>query len=296
MKLFAALYRGYLAVLRSLGAAEERTPEARYKCNPAELATARLGELDADATSRGDAYRGLGIAVALAGAVAALAGVLPLMSALDKSAQYALSVTELTLMAAIVLLLVIARRGRRKEAWIRARVAAEYLRYEDLRGALARAQSHEPAALAALKTAIHDVISGAHDQKKYHADRLEQYERMEGAARRATYVGFGIAFVATAAQTLLDLSDFYARWLLFFTVFVPVLIAALHGVNSFIQLPQLIAQHMEMLSVLDQMEKRVATNLEPEELVGLGAELLKRLENCEAEWARTAHRIDPHPG
>jgi hypothetical protein len=304
MRYFGWLYRRYLDILHRLGTRFGVAHIEVLPCSPDDARKVTLADADRTATAYGEIYRGIGVAVGLLGALAVLLALVPFMFPMGHTFDLVVAFCEAALMVALGVLLFSVHRGKLKETWIRSRIVAEYLRYDALRAALAYAREQkDEAALSKLQVLVKDVIIGSGGQLDYNRRKLEQYEHIESLTKRATYIAFGCSFVAVLTELGIMVVGAWQhppaahpRWLMFFTAALPIFIAAVHGVNGFLRLPQLIAQHAEMATALEQILKRTESGLDRGQWFELTQELLTRLEGCDSTWHRNvAFHQDPLP-
>jgi hypothetical protein len=295
-RLPALLYRGYLHCLRALA---PRATEHRHGPESAEAAqAATFEELDTLATRRGDAYRGLGVAVGLLGSTVIFLALAPLAFELSGAGVAAVKSAKVALMMLLAALVFAAQALRLKDRWIALRRAAETKRYEALAGLIDQARGNSEAAWAAVQQEVGELLGGARCQVRYHRARQHDCERIERATVSVTYAGFALSFAA-ALVAVLPVPWAKAPWLLLLTVLVPALVGALHGVNAFLRLPQLLTQHAETAAALERLQVELSaspvTAQERTRWLRAASDLARELRREHKAWVGVAVHQDVQP-
>ncbi len=290
------LYNIYYRFLKMGGVSQ--TPHAHVDELPLEerLLSLDQTELDLRATRVGAAYRGIGVLVGLLGALIILCALLPLGLNLSEPTVLTVGILELVLMTSLVILLLLTRKLGLKDRWVQLRRAAEYKRYETLRSAIHRyANDQGEDDFALMKAEVSNLLGGSDQcQIRYNAKKKSDYEGIETFAVRLTYLAFMAAFMAAAAHFVL-----HAKWLIFFTAYAPALIGAMHAVNNFLRLPQLVDQHGEMMQLLQGLQQRLPVDTlsvkARDDYLALSRQLLALLERADDSWKGIAAHQDLHP-
>ena len=252
--------------------------------------------IDFRATRVGAAYRGIGILVGILGAAIILCALLPVGLSLSSASGIIVGASKVVLMVALVVILFIIRKLKMKERWVELRRAAEHNRYTQLRMLIAAAElALSDKSIEALKVEVARHIGGGGDcQISYNEKKRIDYEGIEAFSTRLTYAAFSLSFAGAAAHLV-----FHASWLIFLTAYVPALVGAMHAVNSFLRLPQLIEQHGEMVLLLGSLREQFPLDTSStdsrDKFVSLSRQVLERLENADDSWLGIASHQNLHP-
>ena len=293
------LYNIYFKLLKMRGLSRRR----QFDDSPIESTlggedcNSDLFVIDERATRIGSAYRGIGILIGVLGAAIILCALLPVGLALSSISVTIVGITKVILMVVLLAILFATRKLELKERWVDLRHAAECKRYERLRNLIQAAEAdHLVSNIESLRAEVNRHIGGSTDcQILYNNRKRTEYEGIEAFSTRLTYAAFTASFIGAAAHLVL-----HASWLIFLTAYVPALVGAMHAVNSFLRLPQLIEQHGEMVLLLsglfDQFAADASLAGSPERFLSLSRQLLNRLENADARWLGIASHQNLHPG
>ncbi len=293
-----AFYQVYFKLLKVRASPHPNPPDILLtEVGPAGLPpTLDRWEIDLRATRIGAAYRGIGILVGILGAAIILCALLPVGLTLSSASQTFVGVSKVVLMVGLVTILLATRKLGLKELWVDLRRAAEYTRYEKLRMLIAAAeapQSGDSIEALKLEVALH-IGGGVECQILYNKKKRQDYEGIEAFSTRLTYAAFSASFAAAAAHLAL-----HASWLIFLTAYVPALVGAMHAVNSFLRLPQLIEQHGEMVLLLRSLRDQFPLDTDSADsrskFISLSRRLLQRLENADDGWRSIASHQNVHP-
>jgi len=253
-------------------------------------------KIDALATRIGATYRGIGILVGALSAAIILCALLPVGIELTHDVLLAVGVTKVTLMFALLIILFFTRRLNIKERWVNLRRAAEYKRYDRLRALIALADTSQTEdAINSLREEVMIHIGGGPEcQIVYNQKKWSEYEGIEAFSVRLTYLAFSVSLAGAALHLVL-----HASWLIFLTAYLPALIGAMHAVNSFLRLPQLIDQHGEMILVLSGLRNQLPADTSTLEsrtkFLKLSQKLIERLQNVDDRWLSIASQQNLHP-
>jgi hypothetical protein len=314
----AALYRATLKFLHS-GAPHHVEPIRLNDADLIEKGHAGFAAADADATARGEVYRGLGVVIGVLGASVLLLTILPHACPALLHFEPWIHGLEGLLMLIMGGVVAFARTRKLKRAWIQSRLLAEHLRYTALATALTAAEQGSAEHLRAVRDEMTRLLdSPADSQIAYHARKRDTYEHVEHFVDRLTYYGFWLSLSGALIAIVIDWvgSEGHAAGhgegalspslLLLLTAYVPALVATLHGVVSFLRLPQLIMQHERMVAQLTviQVEKRALLDAEARDTppadptaswVALGQRLLRELRQGDTAWSGIAKHQDVRP-
>lgn len=253
-------------------------------------------KIDALATRIGSTYRGIGILVGALSAAIILCALLPVGIELTHDVHLVVGVTKVALMFALLIILFVTRRLNLKERWVNLRRAAEYKRYDRLRTLIALAdKSQTEDAINSLREEVMIHIGGGPEcQIIYNQKKWSEYEGIEAFSVRLTYLAFTASLTGAALHLVL-----HASWLIFLTAYLPALIGAMHAVNSFLRLPQLIDQHGEMILVLSGLRNQLPVDTSTLEsrtkFLNLSQKIIERLQNVDDRWLNIASQQNLHP-
>ncbi len=294
--MLAQLYRRYVAILSRLAKPKRKpgwfaqwwsrvsAPDPLPDTSAMDFQT-----LDRLTSRLGDSYRGAGVAAALLGTGIIFCSLGPLGFNLKAKSALWFHVGKFAFMIALALLMLHTLRQDLRARWVALRQETERLRYAPLRAAIdaLRASPNQIKLSAALWTAMTELLQGEQSQTRYNRSRATTYLSIERACEVVTWVGIGIALIAALAYFWL-----VAPWLIFFTAFIPALVAALHGINGFLQLRPLAEDHDALADKLEGMAE-VLTQLAPEDterLLSLAELTYSALADRDARWSETAAR------
>lgn len=294
--MLAQLYRRYVSLFSRL---IQPKPQPgwfsqwwRRMSTPAPLpdtSTMDFESLDRMTSRMGDSYRGSGVAAALLGAGIIFCSLGPIGFSLKPQGALWFHVGKFALMIGLALLMLHTLRQDLRTRWVSLRQQTERLRYAPLREAIdaLRLAPGQIKHSAQLWTAMSALLLGEQSQTRYNRQRAATYLGIERACDVFTWMGIGIALVAALAYFWLS-----APWLIFFTAFVPALVAALHGINGFLQLRPLAEEHEALANKLEGMAD-VLAKLAPEDtqrLLELAELTYTALADRDARWSETAAR------
>lgn len=298
-KLLASLYNAYYRILIIRGNSSDHNHGVSSVPTSDQqlfISAIELNDLDRLATRLGAAYRGIGVLIGILGAGIILCALLPIGLSLSNIAAHVVAVSKVGLMAALMLILLWARRSGLKEQWVALRRSAEYKRYESLREAIRNAKDvTNQSAIKALRVETDRIVGGGPDcQIAYNEKKHRDYEGIEAFGTRVTYLAFATSFLAAATHLILHVS-----WLIFLIAYLPAAVGAMHAVNSFLRLPQLVGQHGEMAHELRDIRQRMSMTTESlesrTEFLKLSMQLLFLLENSDENWLGIAAHQNLHP-
>ena len=298
--MFGWIYKAYIATpgsLSNLFCKKSETPAEQVTTSKSEtyLEVAqqpeRFENLDTIAAQLGNTYRGFGVTAGLLGALVVLLAVLPIGLELEHGAALIVSLAEISLMLGMVALVVYGIRSRTREKWIRARQDAETLRYRSLSRSIATfsVATEKERNASQLLSEIRNILDGPNGQIAYNVNKASQYEAVEQMANWASWLGFVAALSAAVAHLFLHSGS----WLIFFTAFVPSMIGALHGINAFLRIGDLVEDHhltgKRLRKILNEIESiQSVDTLRIQQLAEAAYELLS---TRDSQWASNANRL-----
>jgi len=229
-KFYESLFLAYQRIFDPSGGASKRHSTENYP-------------IDSLATHLGNAYRGSGVLVGLLGAMIIFCAVAPVGFGVlhDHSAIY-FGIAEVILMTWVLFTIFSAHQKNLKGRWIEARKQAEIERYAPLKESMTKD-------LAGLQAAALPLLDGANCQITYNRKKHAQYHAIEHSAEKATLIGFGLSLLAAVLHLVV-----HADALIFLTAFLPAMVGALHGINSFLRLEQLALDHQKIAAELEGMK------------------------------------------
>jgi hypothetical protein len=207
--------------------------------------------MDASATSKVQAYRGVGVVVGLLGILIVAAAVAP--TALEvENHQALIAIGGLKVGMMLSMLYLVYKTGYKsdlKSQWIAHRKLAEthrYARLHDFRKAL----TDQPSAAMAppvyweLRYILDDKVSG---QIAYNSGKAKKYQAIEHASELLSWIGFGVALLCACLLFLSEIGwmHHYAA-LIFGTAAVPAFVGGIHGINGFLNIGGLAEEHAKM--------------------------------------------------
>lgn len=238
-------------------------------------------EWDDEATKLGNTYRGAGVSVALLGALIVFTALTPSALNLSEDISQLINVLEIALLALVLWLVHKHQKQEQRDTrqlWIEARTEAERLRYETLRRLTDAKSELNTAYSIELKTEIQLILD---DQIGYNQKKQAKCERIEHVTDKVSVVGFSFAFLGASAHIFI-----HTHLLLYATVFVPALIGALHGINSFLQLSRHAVHHEEIANNLIKIKNHLKAEIPPQELNALGDQLYQLLTDSDQIWGK----------
>lgn len=276
LRLYAGVFRAFKTALLSLN-----RPAVRHQREGHDAASPpQITLLDAKATLLGDAYRGSGVLIGSLGALIVFCAIAPLALLLGDESAMAFGIAEVAMMALVIYFLLDVRKL--KSSWLDVRSQAESERYGPiLEGINGTADD--------LRLATQRLLGGEDCQIRYNHLKHEHYHHMEQSANRLGAFGFGVSLVAAIGHLAV-----HAPWLILFTAFLPALVGALHGINSFLQLGQLSEDHRKVGSRLREMSAALDRAFEVQDIDAakqIASAVHGLLATHHTEWRGVAERI-----
>jgi hypothetical protein len=276
-------------------------------------------QIDIDATTRGNVYRGIGVfVVGLMFVVLQIAIVMSVYATVPYEALFKSTKFGLMVLAFFIVLLVSQRKYREK--WIHRRLLAEQLRYRVLARLL---PTHVPLPLQPelanqLEQNMRLILFGqmasigkreVEGQMAYHLRKNTQYEAIEHFLEKLTYWCFIVSVVGLSGTLIggfLPISSEY-KWTMKFlthaTIALPCMVASFHAAAAFLKLSELSMNHIEMHQKLSDvyawLNRRSAAEKElanDSGLVEKGRELQQLLLKGDLAWTKVALKHDLRKG
>ena len=254
-KVFATYYTTYMKSLGRFNKAHKKheSREAEEERLIEEFGSKPFEELDEEASLLGNAYRGVGVVIALLSALIIFSAIAPVAFELHGFLYWVFGLTEVLSMALVIGLIVYAKKSHLHLKWKCARRLAEQKRYMRFAELLENAEENPTSeSVEKLRHETLSHLSGEGCQVSYNARKAEDYHRIEHFCGFFGWVGFGVALVGA----LLHLW-FHSNLLLLCTVFLPALVGALHALNSFLKLDDLADDHRQMSNKLSLLKGKI---------------------------------------
>ncbi len=297
--MFGRLYKQYIEILARGHSAQARVEDKNSKANrpievPVSAEVKSFREIDDIATQLGNQYRGIGVFVGILGCAIIFLAVTPSGLQLHGIASMIIGTIEIALMLTMLGFVVYGTRSNLRQKWVMARRRAELVRYKDLRDSIEKLRlSMNATDSRNVSMEAHTILGGADGQASYNAKKHAQYERVTDVSDHVAWIGFLIALTGAA----LHLSPFHASWLIYLTAFLPSVVGAIHGVNSFLQVSSLAEDHglmadylNELLGRLDQLDKT-----KPAEVLELAEAIYQVLSNRDVQWVESTQKLGLRP-
>ena len=245
---------------------------------------------DKSAVNYGNEYRGVGVFIGMLGIaivfVAITPGAFEINNILWLRLLGILKVFMMCLMLTLVYL--IGQKSGFKDKWINSRLKSEKDRYfplEDLIAQLIKDKSEK--LTTSVKTEALRILQGHDGQIEYNHNKAQQYESIEKAVERISWIGF---FVALVCAVLILLSEFdlihHQSFLILGTAFLPALVGGLHGINGFLTVGNLAGDHKTMTQHLTEAEcvlQEVSAS-DADEVLKIAKKTHLRLDGRDIEW------------
>jgi hypothetical protein len=300
LKLFEGLYPFHLNTLEAIGKIAHnknvQSSEASQRVKSSDSGT--FDELDEEANTQGSICRASGVAVGYLGFAVVFCAVAP--TAFQIESEYLLKLVGITKVFLMLLILYliwkVGKKNGAKARWIKARRAAEALRYVRIHGAIQNfKEKRTPATRQKLTAELIQVLDG---QIEYNKAKAEKYEAIEVAASRLSWAGFLSAF---ACACILLLSEFHVvphqSILILGTAFLPALVGSIHGINGFLNISGLAESHSEMAKSLTEIRSNIMDGTASEEIViDEAMRAYRKLSDRDEKWAAKSEKSSPLPG
>ncbi|MCE0761238.1 hypothetical protein LWH94_18905 [Marinobacter sp. G11] len=256
-KFFASVYKKYIANMSAFDFQHNTGSDqsAAGEGSLPELKTFK--DFDDEATLLGNAYRGIGVLVAILSAVIIFSAIAPTAFELHGGLYLALGITEVVAMALVIALVSYASKAKLRSKWRNRRAEAEKLRYKKFSELLSRAEadpSSENLTAVVQETLSH--LSGENCQITYNRNKANAYHNIESLSNNIGGVGFGLALLGAVGHLVLHWNS-----LLILTVFVPAMVGAIHALNGFLKLSDLSDDHKKVATQLEMHKKVLEQNL-----------------------------------
>lgn len=291
--MYSFFYRKYMAWMPWLGG--YRVPVAR-----ATPSVSAHPSQDTSATDYGNAYRGVGVLTGLLGIAIVFAAVAPGAFELENIlALRCFGILKVSMMCLMLFLVyTVGQRSGLKDRWISARRESEKDRYQTLRELIqllegGKNEQHAAPVVAELSR----ILLGENGQIHYNRNKAHQYEAIEKAAVGISWTGF---FCALVCAFLILLAEFH--WihhqsaLILGTAFLPALVGGVHGINGFLTVGNLAADHKAMADYLHKSSDALHSLAvkDVDQVLEIARSTYMRLEGRDAEWiekTQTGNRL-----
>lgn len=288
-RILATTYKNYLTCMSKLGkhAGGHKTPGDEHTVADEVGRQGAFIDLDQEATMLGNAYRGIGVMVAFLSALIIFSAIAPVALDLHGRSYWILGITEVASMFIVVGLIFYAKKSHLHKRWRDTRRAAEGLRYAKLSGLLEDAENAPtPQNISRLKEEALSHLSGEWCQITYNLRKNASYHKIEKLSEKIGWFGFALALIGA----LWHLWS-HENWLLLATVFLPALVGALHGLNSFLKLDDLIHDHKKMANQLEEIKKRIGgASDDPDSVIKASRMVYETLLDRDEQWAEMVER------
>lgn len=278
-------YKSYINALAHIGTwgkrHNETPPSIGHAPRPQEGDEKPGFDHDSAATTLGNRYRGMGVAIGLLGAAIVLCAVLPVALNLHHGPALAVGIAKVALMTLMVGIIYYGIRSKTRDKWVMNRRHAERQRYKSLSGELQKEEFDANKVRELLAPILRE-------QVRYNHAKMEQYESIETFSDRLSWLAFGLAFAAAVIHLF-----HHADWLLFFTAFGPALVGAVHGINGFLRIGDLAEDHDKMYHRLQELAEALdaVANDVREEVREIATAAYELLCDRDARWEEHAHRL-----
>lgn len=255
---FAAVYKKYIEKMsgfnakRKSGGGDESGSDGDTFVEPK-----TFDDLDAEATVLGNAYRGIGVLVAILSGLIIFSAIAPTAFEFHGVLYWVFGITEVVAMVLVITLVFYATKTELRSKWRNMRAEAEKLRYKTFADLLSRAEAAPTTEnVAAVRDETLSHLSGKDCQITYNQNKAHTYHSIEAISDRLGWFGFGLALVGAIGHLVLHWNS-----LLVLTVFVPAMIGAIHGLNGFLKLSDLCDDHKKVAEQLQEHKKVLEQNL-----------------------------------
>lgn len=280
--MYSIFYQKYMDWMPRLGG--YKAPVLRDKPEATHLVK------DKSAINFGNEYRGVGVLIGFLGIAIVFAAIAPGAFQLENiwvlRGFGMLKVFMMCLM--LTLVYIVGQKSGLKEKWIDSRRDNEKDRYKPLHELIQSLESKKTEQLAShVKQELSRNLLGETGQIHYNHYKAEQYEAIERAAERISWVGF---FIALLSAVWILLAEFdlvhHHYWLILGTAFLPALVGGVHGINGFLTVGNLAGDHKTMAVFLREASaalKKVLAN-DKDEVLNIAKMTYLRLDGRDAEW------------
>jgi len=242
-------------------------------------------DLDKEATTLGNAYRGIGVIIAILGALIIFSAIVPVAFDLHGASYWFFGVTEVLAMLLVVALVTYAKKSRLHTKWRDTRRAAENKRYEHFSTLIEKARTSPTSenTTKLLEEAVSH-LEGENSQIDYNLSKSRTYHKIETLSGKLGWGGFALALIGA-------LGHLSTHWngLLILTVFVPALVGALHGLNSFLKLDDLAYDHKSTADQLTKLKTDITHSViesnQEAELIDTAESIYHTLVSRDKQWA-----------
>jgi hypothetical protein len=247
---------------------------------------------DKAATDYGSEYRGVGVLTGGLGVAIVFAAIAPGAFAVeDLLVLRCFGVLKVSMMCLMLFLVyMVGQKSGLKEKWIRARQESERDRYKTLAALIRvlegeRTEQHAAPVVAELSR----ILLGESGQIHYNHNKTHQYEAIEKAAEGISWCGF---FIALICAFMILLAEFH--WLhhhselILGTAFLPALVGGVHGINGFLTVGNLAADHKVMAKNLSESSVALGklSARDVDQVLQIARATYTRLDGRDLEWIK----------
>lgn len=297
-KLFEKLYSFHLNWLEAIGKiSHKEVPLEKKGSDDEQHIPKTFEEWDEEANTQGNLCRASGVAIGYLGFVVIFCAVAPTAFHIQSEILLKLiGITKVSMMLITLFLIwIVSGKNGAKARWIRARRAAERLRYAQTRDAIQDFEKQKTEETReSLKSTLASILDG---QISYNQNKAKKYEAIEVAAKRLSWWGF---FSALACAFLLLFSEFHLlphhSELVLGTAFIPAMVGSIHGINGFLDIGGLAESHAGMAKTLTSIRSSLEDpNASNEIVIDAAWGAYRHLSNRDDEWERKIKKNDALP-
>lgn len=245
---------------------------------------------DKSATNYGNEYRGVGVLTGLLGIAIVFAAIAPGAFHIENvDVLKSFGVLKVFMMCLMLYLVYqVGHRSSLKSNWIHTRRDSEKDRYKvlsDLIQILKLSNQYQDA--VKVNKELARILKGDEGQIIYNDTKAEQYEAIEKAVERISWVSFFIALLCAAWLLLSEFDVVHHRpWLILGTAFLPALVGGIHGINGFLNVGGLVDDHKRMGNYLREADKLLETSAaeKVENVLALASAIYSQLDGHDVEW------------
>jgi len=282
--MYSLIYRKYMHWMPQLGGRKADAPITK--------GVSVSSHKDKSATDYGNEYRGVGVLTGLLGIAIVFAAIAPSAFHIENLGLLKSFGVLKVFMMCLMLYLVyqIGHRSGLKNNWIHTRRDSEKYRYKVLSDLIQILKlSNQLQDAVKVKKELTRILKGDDGQIIYNHTKAEQYEAIEKAAERISWVSFFIALLCAAWLLLSEFDIVHHRpWLILGTAFLPALVGGIHGINGFLNVGGLVDDHKRMANYLRDADHSLEKS-EAEEVgkvLDLASSIYSQLDGHDVEWMK----------
>lgn len=245
---------------------------------------------DKSAVNYGNKYRGVGVVIGLLGIAIVFVAIAPGAFEVEsiKSLRLLGMLKVFMMCLMLVLVYLVGQKSGFKGKWIRSRLDNEKDRYRSLSELITHLENNKSGKLTTtLAEELFRILQGHDGQIHYNHNKAQQYESIEKAAERISWIAF---FVALVCAVLILFSEFdlihHRPYLILGTAFLPAMVGGVHGINGFLTVGNLAGDHKTMTKHLSEAEHALKSVLasDTDEVLKIAKRTYLRLEGRDTEW------------